>query len=58
MVLCPEEAIDLPNTLLVLALLVNEKIFKPSCRLSFMTCEFVHLIVEVDKQFFYVERPQ
>ena len=41
MVLCLEEATDLPNTLLVLALLVNEKIFNLLCRLIFMTCEFV-----------------
>ena len=57
MVLCPEEAIDLPNTRLVLALLGNEKIFKLSCRLSFMACEFVP-DVEVGTQFSYVERPQ
>ena len=57
MVLCPEEAIDLPSTRLVLALLGNEKIFKLSCRLSFMACEFVP-DVEVGTQFSYVERPQ
>ena len=41
MVLCLEEATDQLNTLLVLALLVNEKIISQLCRLICMTREFV-----------------